>query len=64
MENKDLVLLTGIRLKINQYRKIKKEINEAPPEKGMEQSKEELKILQKTIIKEINTLYHNLWIKD
>ena len=56
MDNKDLVLLTGIRLKINQYRKLKKEINEASPGKGMEQSKEELKELQKTVIKEINTL--------
>ena len=60
MNNADSVLQTGIFLNEAKYERLMKEIIIAEPEKGMSISIEELKQLQKIILKDIKTLNRHI----
>ena len=56
MNDADLTLQTGILLKVTKHKQLMEEIVMAPADKGMSTSIEELKQLQKTILKDVKML--------
>ena len=60
MNNADLTLQTGIFLNAAKHAQLMKEIITAPADKGMWISIEELKRLQKTILKDIKMLNRHI----
>lgn len=60
MNDADLTLQTGIFLSAAKHAQLMKEVIDAPPNKGMSVTIEELKELQKSILKDVKMLNRHI----